>query len=71
MSDKIFTHQWKVLKVKPNELLVYQRKFREYTGDSTVTFAINERGEDVILTVTTNVIEDYPTNIPELEERVL
>jgi len=71
MSDKIFTHQWKVLKVKPNELFVYQRKFREYTGDSTVTFAIRESGEDVILTVTTNVIEDYPTNIPELEERVL
>lgn len=60
-----FTHLWKITKVEVNKSITYSWRYTEHTGDSFVHFNILEDDDAYMLTVSTEVTEDFPTNIPE------
>jgi len=65
VEDRIFTHLWKVSEVIPLQKIRYNWKFEEYPGDSFVTFELLEEGQHIELTVTAEITEDFPPDIPE------
>ena len=66
-EGKTFTHQWKVLDVKPNESITYSWQYPEYPGRSTSKFTLipTEQGTEVIVTCTG--LETFPDDIPEFK----
>ena len=66
-EGRTFTHLWEVTEVVPNESITYRWHYKEYTGDSTVTFTLTEMGEQIRLNLTLTILEDFPDNIPEFK----
>jgi len=62
-----FTHLWKIIEVKVNHKIKYQWRYKEYPGDSVVTFELVEVGDKVKLKLTAEVIENFPDDIPEFK----
>jgi len=62
-----FTHLWKITEVISNQKIVYNWKYKEYPGDSFVTFELFEDDNDVTLTLSTKVVENFPDDIPEFK----
>lgn len=67
VENRTFTHLWKVTEAIPFKKIRYNWKFEEYTGDSFVTFELLEEGQQIQLTVTAEVTEDFPPDIPEFK----
>lgn len=67
-EGKAFTHQWKVVEVKPQKIIAYQWTFSEYHGASISTFEIKERTSDVQLILRVEVLENFPSDIPEFKK---
>lgn len=65
VEDRTFTHQWKITKAIPNQKLTYNWKYKEYPGDSFVTFEIFEENGTTKLKLSVAIIEDFPSGIPE------
>ena len=65
VKNRKFTHLWKLTQVIPNKKIVYNWKYKEYAGDSFVTFELTENKGNTKLKLTTEVIEDFAENIPE------
>jgi len=51
-----FTHLWKVIEVKVYHKIKYQWRYKEYPGDSVVTFELAEIGDKVKLKLTADGI---------------
>lgn len=66
-EDRTFTHLWKVLEVIPMKKLVYNWKYKEYMGDSFVSFDLSKQMSKAKLIVTATVVEDFPDVIPEFK----
>jgi len=66
-EDRIFTHLWEVTEVDLQQKIVYNWKYEEYPGDSFVTFQLIEDNKSVNLVLTTEVVEDFPQDIPEFK----
>jgi len=64
-DDKSFTHQWKVSEVVSHKKISYEWTFAEYPGKSVSIFEIIETDSGNEVAVTTQVLEDFPTDIPE------
>ncbi|MCB0473181.1 MAG: SRPBCC domain-containing protein [Flavobacteriaceae bacterium] len=64
-GNRIFTHLWEITEVIPYKKITYNWKYREYPGDSFVTFQLSERPEQVRLVLTNTVTADFPDEIPE------
>lgn len=64
-EDRIFTHLWEVTEVDPQQKIVYNWTYDEYPGDSIVNFELIENKNSVRLILTTEVLEDFPEDIPE------
>jgi uncharacterized protein YndB with AHSA1/START domain len=64
-TTRVFTHQWTIKGVLPLQKIIYNWKYKDFTGDSFVTFELQEKEDGTLLTVTTAVIEDFPDDIPE------
>lgn len=64
-KDRVFTHLWKITEVIPNKKIVYNWNYKEYTGDSFVTFELAESNNQVALKLTHTVTEEFPDTIPE------
>lgn len=62
-----FTHLWEITEVISNEKIVYNWKYKEYPGDSFVTFELFEGENHVTLTLSTKVAENFPHDIPEFK----
>lgn len=60
-----FTHLWEITEVIPNKKITYNWRYKEYPGDSYVTFELFEEAEKVRLKLTMLVTEDFPDDIPE------
>ena len=60
-----FPHLWDVTEVEPGRKIVYGWRFRGYPGHGMVTFELEERGGHTRLTLTNEVLEDFPDDIPE------
>lgn len=64
-NDKTFTHQWTILTAQPHEILAYDWSYKEYKGLGLVTFKLDEQGDETTLTLTNNVLEDFPDDMEE------
>ena len=64
-EDRIFTHQWKITEIVPDQKITYTWKYAEYPGDSQVTIEIFEESDQVRLRLTMEVLADFPGDIPE------
>lgn len=65
VEDRVFTHLWEVTEVVPLQKLTYNWKYKEYPGDSFVTFELFEEGNLVKLKLQVDVVEDFPDDVPE------
>lgn len=64
-EERIFTHLWKIMEVIPYQKITYNWKYEEYQGDSFVTFELFEEQDKTRLRLTTEVVKDFPDEIPE------
>lgn len=64
-QERTFTHLWEIVEVIPLKKIVYNWKYKEYPGDSFVTFELFEESIGTRLKLTTKVIEDFPDDVPE------
>ena len=62
-----FTHHWSVTEVVPNLKICYHWTFNEYPGESISTFEISKKDEQTLLKVKSEIITDFPTDIPEFK----
>jgi uncharacterized protein YndB with AHSA1/START domain len=60
-----FLHLWKVTEVIPLKKIKYSWKFEGYPGASFVAFELFEHSAGTKLRVSTEIIEDFPDDIPE------
>jgi len=67
VEGRKFTHLWKLTEVIHNKKITYNWKYLEYSGDSFVTFEIIEENNNIKVKVSTKVVENFPSNIPEFE----
>ena len=65
VEGRTFTHLWKIADVVLNQKIKYNWKYEEYAGDSFVTFELEEKGNHVALSLTTEVTKDFPPDVPE------
>jgi len=64
-ADRKYTHRWKVLEVIPNKKISYTWSYEEYPGDGYVIFELVENKDQVLLTLSLVITEDFPSDIPE------
>ena len=62
-----FLHLWKITEVIPQQKLVYNWKYKDFIGNSFVTFKLFNLSGKTKLRVKTNVIEDFDQSIPEFK----
>lgn len=60
-----FLHIWKLIEVIPQEKIIYNWKYKDYPGDSNVTFQLIKKGNKTILKLMHDILEDFPNEIPE------
>ncbi len=65
-GERVFIHQWKVLEVVPQKILVLDWRYGGYSGRSVVTFEIITTQGKTHLRVTHEGLESFPQNVPEL-----
>lgn len=59
-EGKIFTHQWDIRALVPNEKLVLGWQYAEYPGDSTACFELKDTGQGCQLLLTATIIAPFP-----------
>lgn len=64
-GERDFLHQWEITEVIDKKLIKYSWKYKGYSGDSFVLFEISGQGDQSKLRVSTEIVEDFPDNIPE------
>ncbi|NNK83795.1 MAG: SRPBCC domain-containing protein [Flavobacteriaceae bacterium] len=60
-----FYHLWEIIEVIPFKKIVYNWKYKDFKGDSNVTFNLLEKGHSTLLILTTEILEDFNDSIPE------
>lgn len=68
-NGKTFTHQWKVLDVKPNQHITYSWQYLEYPGRSESKFTLIESEKGISVSVTCTGLETFPNDIPEFKTK--
>jgi len=66
-EDRNFLHQWEVTEVQPLKKITYRWHFKDYQGASLVHFELFTTNNETKLSVTNEVIADFPDNIPEFK----
>ncbi len=66
-GGRTFTHLWEITEVVPLHKITYRWRYNEYSGDSFVKFELNEKVGSTLLKVSTEVIADFPDDIPEFK----
>ena len=59
-KEKTYTHLCKVLEVVPNKKLSYSWRYKDYEGNSVVTFELFDEGEKTRLKLTHTGLETFP-----------
>lgn len=67
VEDRKFTHLWKLTEVIPNQKIKYNWRYKEYTGDSFVTFDLSKGPNYVKLRLIAEVVSSFPSDIPEFK----
>lgn len=66
-NTRDFLHLWTVVEVIPLKKITCNWKYQNIEGDSNVTFELNETKLGTNLTVTCEILEDFPENISEFK----
>lgn len=66
-GERTFTHLWEITEVVPLHKITYRWHYTEYPGDSFVKFELNEKAGFTRLRLSTEVIVDFPDEIPEFK----
>jgi len=66
-ENRDFLHLWTVVEVIPFKKITCNWKYQNIEGDSNVTFELEETNQGTTLTVTCEVLEDFPLHIPEFK----
>ncbi len=66
-ENRTFTHLWKILEVIPYQRIKYQWNYKEFLGDSFVSFDLIEENGKTKLKIYNEVLEDFPQDIPEFK----
>ena len=61
-EEKTYTHLCKVLEVIPNKKLSYSWRYKDYEGNSVVTFELFDEGDKTRLKLTHAGLETFPQN---------
>jgi len=66
-EERVFTHLWTVSEVEAPNKITYNWKYKEYSGNSFVTWELFniDRKTKVVLTV--SVVKDFDNTIPEFK----
>jgi len=64
-GQRHFSHLWKITDAVPEQRLVYEWRYEEYSGTGTVTFELFEDGDGSLLRVTNEGLESFPQDVPE------
>lgn len=64
-EEKKYLHICKVLSVEPGKKLSYSWKYKDYPGESVVTFELFEEGDKTRLKLTHEGIESFPANLED------
>ena len=59
-KEKTYTHLCKILEVIPNKKLSYTWRYKDYEGNSVVTFELFDEGEKTRLKLTHTGLETFP-----------
>lgn len=65
VEERKFTHLWAITEVIPNKKITYNWQYKEYDGDSFVTFDLSKKDTGVQLKLTHTVTADFTNDIPE------
>ena len=65
-DDRKYTHLCKIEEIIPGEKLSYSWRYKDYPGDSLVTFELFEEGEKTRLRLTHKGIESFGKENPDL-----
>lgn len=65
VEDRSFTHLWRISELELFSKIKYQWSYKEYIGDSTLSFELTEEKSQTRLKVSAEVLEDFPDDIPE------
>ena len=67
-KEKTYTHLCKVLEVIPNKKLSYSWRYKDYEGNSVVTFELFDEGDKTRLKLTHTGLETFPKNNKDFTE---
>ena len=65
-SGRRFPHRWRVTEVVAEAKISYDWTYENYPGRGLVTFALEPRAGGTLLTLSNDVLEDFPDDVPEL-----
>jgi uncharacterized protein YndB with AHSA1/START domain len=65
--NRDFLHLWTITEVIPLQKIVCNWKYKDYVGDSYVTFELFESQDQTKLVLTTTVTEDFDDTIEEFK----
>ena len=65
--NRDFLHLWTITEVIPLQKIVCNWKYKDYAGDSYVTFELFESQDQTKLVLTTTVTEDFDDSIEEFK----
>ena len=68
LPERHFTHQWRILKVVPQQCITYHWSYKEYPGIGYVTFDLIDNGETTTVRLTNEGLESFPKDVPEFSE---
>lgn len=63
-EGSVYPHLWKVTEVIPGRRLVYDWRYRGYSGESQLAWDLEEVDDGIKLTVTHSGIESFPQDNP-------
>ena len=66
-ESRIFTHIWEVIDVDTPNSYSVSWTYKEYPGEGVTTFIVEENGENSILKLHMQTVEDFPEDVPEFK----
>ncbi|MEO6229722.1 MAG: SRPBCC domain-containing protein [Ferruginibacter sp.] len=64
-DDKRYLHLCKILEVEQGRKLSYSWKYKDYAGESVLTFELFEEGNKTRLKLTHEGLETFPADLPD------
>jgi uncharacterized protein YndB with AHSA1/START domain len=66
-EERTFTHLWEIIEVEPLKKIVYDWRYKEYSGAGNVVFELISQNGGTKLSLSNLVIENFPQDVPEFK----